>query len=119
MKNYTKHWKNYMTNSKEQMIKFKGEICDNAITYLRLNSGYRWTDVLDYICEYWDLDKDFDGIIDKCCKVNGYESFEQVYNKSLNETKYKLEGLNTKDKFSTLLGKMLVTMFEESLKKQL
>ena len=101
------------------MIKFKGEICDGAITYLREHSGYRWTDVLDYICEHWDLDNEFDDLIDQCCKNNGYENFEQIYTISLNETKYKLEVQPIKEKFSKLLGEHLINRFEESLNKEL
>jgi hypothetical protein len=95
---------------------FKGDICDGAIKYLKEHSGYRWTDVLDYICDNWDLDNEFDSLIEDACQKNYNLSYEDFKRRSLAETKYKLDRLPIKDEFITLFGKQLVERFEESLK---
>ena len=92
MTNFSKHWKNYMTSSKEQMTKFKGEVCDYALNFLKEHSGYRWSDVLDYICEKMDLDTEFEEIIQSQCKFLN-RTLEDIFTQATNDTKVSENGL--------------------------
>lgn len=118
MKNFSKHWKNYMTSSKEQMTKFKGEVCDYALNFLKEHSGYRWSDVLDYICEKMDLDTEFEDIIqDKCKFLN--KSLDEICYEATTNTKVFDNGLTHFSAFANLIGIELKNRFYKKLEKEL
>lgn len=111
-----------MTSSKVQMTeldKFKSEVIDGALDWLKEHSGYRWSDVLDYICEHWDLDNEWETYFDELVESAKVENFEVFYLRSLNETKYKLDRLPQKQALSILLGNKLIKRLEESLTKEI
>lgn len=118
MKNFSKHWKNYMTSSKEQMTKFKGEVCDYALNYLKEHSGYRWSDVLDYICEKMDLDIEFEDIIQDRCKFLK-KSLDEICYEAITNTKVFSNGLTHFTAFANLVGIELKNRFEKKLEKEL
>ena len=107
-----------MTSSKEQMTKFKGEVCDFALNYLKEHSGYRWSDVLDYICEKMDLDTEFENIIQSQCKRMN-KTLDEVYYEATTDTKVHLSGLTKYTAFANLIGIELKNRFEKKLEKEL
>ena len=111
-----------MTSSKVQMTeldKYKTEVIEGALDWLKEHSGYRWSDVLDYICEHWDLDNEWETYFDELVESAKVENFEVFYLRSLNEIKYKREGLPQKQALSILLGNKLIKRLEESLTKEI
>ena len=111
-----------MTSSKVQMTeldKFKSEVIDGALDWLKEHSGYRWSDVLDYICEHWDLDNEWETYFDELVESAKVENFEVFYLRSLNETKYKMDRLPQKQALSILIGNKLIQRLEESLTKEI
>ena len=118
MMNFLTHWKNYMTSSKEQMTKFKGEVCDYALNFLKEHSGYRWSDVLDYICEKMDLDTEFEDIIQDRCKFLN-RTLEDIFTQATNDTEVHSNGLTKFTAFANLVGVELRKRFDEKLKKEL
>lgn len=118
MTNCIKHLKKYMTSSKEQMIKFKGDVCDYALNFLKEHSGYRWSDVLDYICEKMDLDTEFEDIIQSQCKFLN-RTLEDIFNQVNNDTKVHSNGLTKFTAFANLVSVELRKRFDEHLKKEL
>lgn len=118
MKNFSKHWKNYMTSSKEQMTKFKGEVCDYALNFLKEHSGYRWSDVLDYICEKMDLDTEFEDIIQDRCKFLK-KSLDEICYEAITNTKVFSNGLTHFTEFANLVGIELKNRFDKQLEKEL
>lgn len=111
-----------MTSSKVQMTeldKYKSEVIDGALEWLKEHSGYRWSDVLDYICDHWDLDNEWETYFDELVKNANVENFEVFYLRSLNETKYKMDRLPQKQALSILLGNKLIKRLEESLTKEI
>lgn len=111
-----------MTSSKEQMTeldKYKTEVIEGALDWLKEHSGYRWSDVLDYICDHWDLDNEWETYFDELVENAKVENFEVFYLRSLNETKYKLDRLPQKQALSILLGNKLIKRLEESLTKEI
>ena len=111
MTNFLTHWKNYMTSSKEQMTKFKGEVCDYALNFLKEHSGYRWSDVLDYICEHWDLDNEFETLINECSQQDIGLPFEELCERRLY--------MPLTEPFIENLGLRLLTRFNNDLNKEL
>lgn len=107
-----------MTSSKEQMTKFKGEVCDFALNYLKEHSGYRWSDVLDYICEKMDLDTEFEDIIQDRCKFMR-KSLEDVCYEATTNTKVFDNGLTHFSAFAILVGVELKNRFLKQLEKEL
>lgn len=118
MTNCIKHLKKYMTSSKEQMTKFKGDVCDYALNFLKEHSGYRWSDVLDYICEKMDLDTEFEEIIQSQCKFLN-RTLEDIFTQATNDTKVSSTGLTKFTAFANLVGVELKKRFDEQLKKEL
>lgn len=111
-----------MTSSKVQMTeldKYKSEVIDGALDWLKEHSGYRWSDVLDYICDHWDLDNEWETYFNELVESAKVENFEVFYLRSLNETKYKLDRLPQKQALSILLGNKLIKRLEESLTKEI
>lgn len=111
-----------MTSSKVQMTeldKYKSEVIDGALEWLKEHSGYRWSDVLDYICDHWDLDNEWETYFDELVESANVEKFEVFYLRSLNETKYKTDRLPQKQALSILLGNKLIKRLEESLTKEI
>lgn len=111
-----------MTSSKVQMTeldKYKSEVIDGALEWLKEHSGYRWSDVLDYICDHWDLDNEWETYFNELVESAKVENFEVFYLRSLNETKYKLDRLPQKQALSILLGNKLIKRLEESLTKEI
>lgn len=104
-----------MTN----LDKFKGEIVDLALDFFKEHSGYRWSDVLDYICEHWDLDNEWEEMFERRVQAAGVSNFEVFYLRSLNDIKYKREGLTTKQSLAILIGNELRAKLEASLSKEL
>lgn len=107
-----------MTSSKEQMTKFKGEVCDYALNFLKEHSGYRWSDVLDYICEKMDLDTEFEDIIQDRCKFLK-KSLDEIYYEAITNTKVFSNGLTHFTAFANLVGIELKNRFEKKLEKEL
>lgn len=118
MKNCSKHWKICMTSSKEQMTKFKGEICDYALNFLKEHSGYRWSDVLDYICDKMDLDTEFEEIIQEKCKFLN-RSLEDIYQDAMTDKNVYNAGLTKFQAFGTLVGGEITIRFRNKLKEEL
>ena len=111
-----------MTSSKVQMTeldKYKSEVIDGALEWLKEHSGYRWSDVLDYICDHWDLDNEWETYFDELVESANVEKFEVFYLRSLNETKYKMDRLPQKQALSILIGNKLIKRLEESLTKEI
>ena len=111
-----------MTSSKVQMTeldKYKSEVIDGALEWLKEHSGYRWSDVLDYICDHWDLDNEWETYFDELVESANVEKFEVFYLRSLNETKYKMDRLPQKQALSILIGNKLIQRLEESLTKEI
>ncbi len=111
-----------MTSSRVQMTeldKYKSEVIDGALEWLKEHSGYRWSDVLDYICDHWDLDNEWETYFDELVESAKVENFEVFYLRSLNEIKYKLDRLSQKQALSILLGNKLIKRLEESLTKEI
>lgn len=104
-----------MTNIEQ----YKSEVIDGALDWLKEHSGYRWSDVLDYICDHWDLDNEWETYFAEMVEFAQVENFEVFYMRSLNETKYKTDGLPQKQALSILLGNKLIKRLEESLAKEL
>lgn len=104
-----------MTN----LDKFKTEVIEGALDFLKEHSGYRWSDVLDYICEHWNLDNEWEEMFERRVQAAGVSNFEVFYLRSLNDIKYKREGLTTKPALSILIGNELKARLEASLTKEL
>jgi hypothetical protein len=102
-----------------ELDKYKSEVIDGALKWLKEHSGYRWSDVLDYICEHWDLDNEWETYFDELVESANVENFEVFYLRSLNETKYKTDRLPQKKALSILIGNQLIKRLEESLAKEL
>lgn len=49
----------------ETFDQWKAKICNGALGNLPKVTDYRYSDVLDYICDHLDLDKNFDTIIER------------------------------------------------------
>lgn len=110
--NSSKAWKTSLDG-------FKTEIIDGALEWLKANSGYRWSDVLDYICAHWDLDNEWESYFDELVVDSNVENFETFYVRNLNEIKYKMDGLPQKKKLSILLGNKLLNRLESDLQQEL
>lgn len=104
-----------MTNIEQ----FKSEVIDGALDWLKEHSGYRWSDVLDYICDHWDLDNEWETYFAELVEFAKVENFEVFYMRSLNDIKYKTDRLTQKQSLSILLGNKLIKRLEESLAKEL
>lgn len=104
-----------MTNIEQ----FKSEVIDGALDWLKEHSGYRWSDVLDYICDHWDLDNEWETYFAELVETAHVENFEVFYLRSLNETKYKTDIMPQKQALIILLGNKLIKRLEESLAKEL
>ena len=104
-----------MTNIEQ----FKSEVIDGALDWLKEHSGYRWSDVLDYICDHWDLDNEWETYFAELVEFAQVENFEVFYMRSLNDIKYKTDRLPQKQALSILLGNKLIKRLEESLAKEL
>lgn len=107
-----------MTSSKEQMTKFKGEVCDYALNFLKEHSGYRWSDVLDYICEKMDLDTEFEDIIQDRCKF-AHRTLDEICYEATTDTKVLENGLTKFTAFANLVGIELKNRFDKQLEKEL
>ena len=118
MTNFSKRLRKYMISSKEQMTKFKGEICDYALNFLKEHSGYRWSDVLDYICDKMDLDTEFEDIIQSQCKFLN-STLEKIFIQATTDTEVHSFGLTKFTAFGNLVGVELRKRFDEHLKKEL
>ena len=95
----------------DDIIRFKGYCCDAAIKYLKENSGYRWSDVLDYICEHWDLDNEFETLINECSQQDIGLPFEELCERRLY--------MPLTEPFIKSLGLRLLTRFNNDLNKEL
>ena len=97
------------------MTKFKGEVCDYALNFLK---GYRWSDVLDYICEKMDLDTEFEDIIQDRCKFL-HKTLDEICYEATTNTKVLSNGLTHFSAFANLVGVELKNRFEKKLEKEL
>ena len=43
-----------------QLEEFKSKLIDETLNRWSNTTAYRWSDVFDYICDYWDLDKEWE-----------------------------------------------------------
>ena len=100
------------------MTKFKGEICDYALNFLKEHSGYRWSDVLDYICEKMDLDTEFEEIIQEKCKFLN-RSLEDIYQDATTDKNVYNAGMTKFQAFGTLVGGEITIRFRNKLKEEL
>lgn len=100
------------------MIKFKGDVCDYALNFLKEHSGYRWSDVLDYICDKMDLDTEFEDIIQDRCKFL-HKSLDEICNEATTNTKVFNNGLTHFSAFAILVGVELKNRFYKKLEKEL
>ena len=100
------------------MTKFKGDVCDYALNFLKEHSGYRWSDVLDYICDKMDLDTEFEEIIQNQCKLSN-KTLEEIYVTATTVTKIYINGLTHFSAFATLVGMELLNRFKKQLEKEL
>ena len=100
------------------MTKFKGEICDYALNFLKEHSGYRWSDVLDYICEKMDLDTEFEEIIQEKCKFLN-RSLEDIYQDAMTDKNVYNAGMTKFQAFGTLVGGEITIRFRNKLKEEL
>lgn len=74
---------------------------------------YRWSDVLDFICEHWKLDEEWDGILEDCCQKICKKPLEEQLKIMLYEPK-KLEE-NIVNEYTDAI----VNTLEEKLDKDL
>ena len=100
------------------MTKFKGEICDYALNFLKEHSGYRWSDVLDYICEKMDLDTEFEEIIQEKCEYLG-RTLEDIYQEATTDKKIYENGMTKFTAFGNLIGGEITIRFRNKLKEEL
>jgi hypothetical protein len=66
----------------ETFDQWKQKICNGAIAMLPAEAdriGYRYSDILDYICEHIDLDHEFDNIIGEVCRREFNTSIYEEY----------------------------------------
>lgn len=109
-----------MTSSKEQMTKFKSSIIDNALNFLKDSLEYRWDDVLDYICEHWDLDNEWETYFADVCKRCNVDSLDVFYQRQLDIEENKREHRLTQEQaLGNIIGMDLKERFEKDLEKEL
>lgn len=85
---------------------WKDKICTGAIKLLPEVSDYRWDDVLDYVAEHLDLDRNFDVIITAVCR--------EKYNTSMYQ---EWEHTHHHDNLKRFVAEKIIQLMEENIKQ--
>ena len=100
-----------------QLEEFKSKLIDETLNRWSNTTAYRWSDVFDYICDYWDLDKEWENYFNLVAKTLD-KTFDECYIIALNEEKYRTEP-KILENLVTVIVPMLEKRFEESLGEKL
>jgi hypothetical protein len=100
-----------------QLEEFKSKLIDETLNRWSNTTAYRWSDVFDYICDYWDLDKDWENYFNLAAKTLD-KTFDECYIIALNEEKYRTEP-RILENLVTVIVPMLEKRLEESLGEKL
>lgn len=85
---------------------WKTKLIDNAMRRLPNASDYRWTDVLDYVCEHLDLDKNFDKIFVEVCREKYDTSIYQEW-----------QHTHHHDQLAQFIAEKIIQKMEENIQK--
>ena len=96
---------------------FKSKLIDETLNRWSNTTAYRWSDVFDYICDYWDLDNEWENYFNLASKAID-KTFDECYITALNEEKYKTEP-RIFENLVTVIVPMLEKRLEESLGEKL
>lgn len=116
------HLWNYITHSRVQnrnmtLVEFKSKLIEETLNRWSNTTAYRWSDVFDYICDYWDLDKEWENYFNDAAKTID-KTFDECYIISLNEEKYRTEPRILENLVNAIVP-MLEKRLEESLMEKL
>lgn len=100
-----------------QLEEFKSKLIDEILNRWSNTTDYRWSDVFDYICDYWDLDKEWENYFNHAAKTLD-KTFDECYIIALNEEKYRTEP-RIMENLVMVIVPMLEKRFEESLGEKL
>ena len=81
---------------------------------------FRWSDVIDYICDNWKLDEDWEGYFEESAQELFNKSFDDCMTKWFAAEKYKQTVDETEfNKITDLIVEKLEKRLDEDLEKKL